>query len=134
MSNEKEFNRLTEKYNMLCEAYQEKEKECSKSGLSWDDFVNETRPLKTSIFELEKEIRKVQPVGYEVAEKWKGKIITLEEFIKDAKEGTINDTTAIYYYSDGNTKTDVRVYPSDVLAEMLRDDLTHVMVIDNQTA
>jgi len=133
MSNEKEYNKLTEKYNMLCEAYEEKESECSKSGLSWDDFVNETRSLKTSIFELEKEIRKIQPIGYEVAEKWNGKIIPLEDFVKDAKDGVITDTTAIYYYSDGNTKTDVRLYPSDVLADMVRDDLTHVMVLDNET-
>lgn len=133
MSNEKEYNRLVEKYDMLCEAYQEKEKECSKSGLSWDDFVKETRPLKTSIFEVEKEIRKVQPVGYEVAQNWKGKIITLEEFIKDSKDGVINDSTATYYYSDGSTKTDVKILPSDVLADVVRDDLTHVMVLDNET-
>lgn len=133
MSNEKEYNKLTEKYNMLCEAYEDKERECSKSGLSWDDFVNETRSLKTSIFELEKEIRKVQPIGYEVAEKWNGKIIPLEDFVKDAKDGVITDTTAIYYYSDGNTKTDVRLYPSDVLSDMVRDDLTHVIVIENKT-
>lgn len=133
MSDEKKFNKLTEKYNMLCEAYREKEKECSKSGLSWEDFVNETRALKTSIFELEKEIRKEQPIGYEVAKDWNGKIITLDEFINESKDGAINDATAVYYYSDGKTKTDVRVYPSDILAEIFRDDLSHVMVIENQT-
>ena len=133
MKKDTEYSKLQEKYNMLCEAYLEKEKECAKSGLSWDDFVNETRSIKTSIFETEKEIRKIQPVGYEVAKKWKGKIITLEEFIKDAKAGVITDETATYYYSDGNTKTDIRVYPSDVLADIMRDDLTHVMVIENET-
>lgn len=133
MGNKKEYNKLVEKYNMLCEAYDEKEKTCLKSGLSWDDFVKETRPLKSSIFELEKEIRKIQPIGYEVAEKWNGNIITIEEFVKAAKEGEINDNTAVYYYSDGKTKTDVRIYPSDVLSDMQRDDLTHVMVIENHT-
>ena len=133
MKQNSEYNKLQDKYRMLCEAYSEKEKECAKSGLSWDDFVNETRAIKTSIFETEKEMRKIQPVGYEVANNWKGKFITLEEFINDSKSGVIDDDTATYYYSDGQTKTDVRIYPSDVLADLIRDDLTHVMVIENQT-
>lgn len=118
---------------MLCEAYQEKEKECSKSGMNWQNFVDETRKLKLSIFETEKEMRKIQPIGYEVADKWNGKLITIEEFVNDSKNGVINDETATYYYSDGATKTDVRVYPSDILANIYRDDLTHVMVIENKT-
>lgn len=133
MKENTEYTKLKEKYRMLCEAYEDKEKECAKSGLAWDDFVNETRAIKTSIFETEKEIRKIQPVGYEVANEWKGKLITLEEFINDAKGGLITDDTAVYYYSDGKTKTDIRVYPSDVLADIMRDDLSHVMVIENQT-
>ena len=133
MKENTEYTKLKERYRMLCEAYNEKEKECAKSGLAWDDFVNETRAIKTSIFETEKEMRKIQPVGYEVANEWKGKFIPIEEFINDANAGVITDDTAVYYYSDGKTKTDIRIYPSDVLAGIMRDDLSHVMVIENQT-
>ena len=133
MTKEEQYKRYLDEYNALEEAFASKEQECLKSGLSWDKFVEETRDMRMRQFNLDKEMRLIQSAGMEGEKSWKGDVMTIEEFKERSLSGEYDDINGRFYYSIGNNKSDVRIFPSDVEFEKVREDFPNVIKMNDET-
>ena len=133
MEKTEQYKRYLDEYNAIEEAIASKEQECIKSGMPWDKFVEETRGLKLRQFELDKEMRLIQHAGMEGEKKWKGTVMTLNEFKERSLSGEYDDLSGRFYYSIGKNKSDVIVLPSDAEFEKLREDFPNVIKMNDDT-
>ena len=89
----------------------------AKEGVSFEEMVEKTREDRIELFKLSKEMRLIQDPGFQPKKKWKGKFMTMENFIKMCNEEHITD-------EDGY---DIKIFPSDIMAEMYRKDFTEII-------
>lgn len=57
----------------------------------------------------------------------RGKMMTLDEFVKNVNSGGFIDYDGSGSYSDGVQESDVSIYPSDIQVGNYRKDFTHVI-------
>ena len=75
-------------------------------------------------------MRKIQEPSLTYNKKWKGKKLLLEDFVAAAVAKEITDTGGEGYYATETAKTDVRIYPSDILENIYRTEFPYVLWIE----
>ena len=99
----------------------------AKEGVSFEEMVEKTRKDRIELFKLSKEMRLIQDPGFQPKKKWKGKFMTMENFIKMCNEEHITDEDGYGFYADKKIVTDIKIFPSDIMAEMYRKDFTEIL-------
>lgn len=130
---QKTYNNLVTEYNSINAKINTIQDECIQKNAPWEEFVNKTRELKEKQFEIGRDMRLLENPAYEVAKKWNGTLLTMQKFVESAKNGLINDLSATFYYATKKDKTNIRIYPSDALAEKIRTDFDYVLRFENKT-
>lgn len=124
---EKEYKKLKNKNEQLQKEYLTRQNELAKKGIKWEDMTTELRLIREEIWLNEKRMRLVKDPALAFGKKWKGKTYTLEEFSKMSKSGKITDKDGYGFYATELGKSDIEVYPSDVLTDMVRTDFPNVI-------
>ena len=127
---EKTYAQLKEEYRQLEIVNAEQEDQCAKDGLGWQDMLIKTREVKEKMAKTDKLMRKVQEPSLTYNKKWKGKKITLDDFITSATSKEITDTSGEGYYATETAKTDIRVFPTDVIENIYRTDFPYILWIE----
>lgn len=99
---------------------------CQK-GLSYEEFCNQSRNVKEKLYFIGKYKRLKQDPTVEYGKEWQGETIELENFIKLAKSGSIEDSDGYGYYATETSKSDILIMPSDVKENLIREDFSHVI-------
>jgi hypothetical protein len=98
----------------------------SPEDTGWDAYEENTRLEQKEYDKLSRQYRVL--VDANLFE-WdgKGKMMSLDEFVKNVNSGGFIDYDGYGNYSDGVQKSDVSIYPSDVKVGNYRKDFTHVI-------
>lgn len=107
--------------------YEEIEEECLKEGLSFREFSKKAEKEREGLYFIDKHKRLRQDPIVEYGKEWKGDTYTLEEFKNMAKSKLLTDEDGYGYYATESAKSDVEIYPSDVLENLIREDFSHVI-------
>lgn len=124
---EKEYIELKERNEELQKEYQDRQNELAKKGVRWEDMAEELRPIRREMWLNEKKMRLVKDPALMFGKKWKGEMYTLNEFVKMSKAGMITDEDGYGFYATELGKSDIEIYPSDILTEMVRMDFPNVI-------
>lgn len=130
----KKYNEITKQVQKLTEQINNIQDECIKNNSPWNEFVNKTRQLKEEQFELYRDLRLLENPAYEIAKKWNGTLLPIQKFVESSENGLINDLTATFYYATKKDKTNIRIFPSDVIAHKIRNDFEYVLRFENKDA
>lgn len=105
----------------------DEEDKCAKEGLSFDSMLEQTKNLREQIFEMSQQMRLKQDPTIVFDKQWKGNLMTIEEFVEDCKNGSLIDSDGYGYYATEIGKSDILIYPSDVIEDKFRKDFSHVI-------
>lgn len=103
------------------------EDECAKKSLSYDEMIEQTKEIRYKLSEYSQEMRLLQEPEMVFDKQWKGDYYTLEEFIQICKNEEITDADGYGYYATENGKSNIIIYPSDVLDNKIRHDFSHIV-------
>lgn len=121
------YKELKNRNDDLQKEYLTRQNELAKKGVKWEDMTTELRPIREEIWLNEKKMRLAKDPALSFGKKWKGKNYTLEEFSKMSKSGKITDNDGYGFYATELAKSDIEIYPSDVLTEMVRTDFPNII-------
>lgn len=127
MSNTKKYSQMKREMEKLNAKKKSIMDECTKKGMSYEDYQNEVRSIMEEIYFLNKEIRKIQDPVLVYGKEWKGILHTMDNFIGMSINGDLTDEDGYGYYATDNAKSDIIIYPSDILDDIYRSDFTHVV-------
>lgn len=122
-----EYRALESKKANLMEKLEKEEEKYAKEGKDFDEMVSLTRELRLELFELDKDIRMVQPSRMQYNKKWKGEKFPLEAFVVQCQDGKFSDTEGYGCYATETGLSDVKVYPSDIMEGKYRKEFPFVM-------
>lgn len=92
----------------------------------WEEYDEYLRPENRKISELGRERRMIMP--YELDElPTYGDVMSLEDFIEYAKNGMFIDYDGSGDYVKNGKRTNISIYPSDVMAGMIRKDFDTII-------
>lgn len=123
----KTYEELLDLQDTLEKEYEEIKKDCLKERLEFDKFCEKSKPTKEKLYFISKYIRLKQPPIIVYDKQWNGDFYSLEEFIEKCKNQEINDNNGYGNYATHNSKSDVKILPSDILENIYRKDFTHVI-------
>ena len=126
---EKTYAQLKEEYRALENINNDLEDECAKEGLNWHEMLVKTMVVKEQMANVDKRMRKIQEPSLTYNKKWKGKKMLLEDFISASVAKELTDMGGEGYYATETAKTDVRVYPSDIIQNIYRTEFPYVLWI-----
>ena len=121
------YNDLVRESKKIEKKIKEDEENLAKEGVSFEDMIEKTREDRIKLFKLSKEMRLIQDPGFQSKKKWKGKFMTMENFIKMCNEENITDEDGYGFYANGKMVTDIKIFPSDIMAEMYRKDFAEIL-------
>lgn len=124
--NEK-YNEYIREVKKIEKKIKEDEETLAKEGVSFEDMIERTREERVKLFKLSKEMRLIQDPGFQPKKKWKGKFMTMENFIKMCNEEHITDEDGYGFYADKKIATDIKIFPSDIMTDMYRKDFTEIL-------
>ena len=124
---EKTYAQYREEFRQLEVENSEMEDQCARDGSSWQDMLIKTRDIKEKMAHADKMMRKLQEPALIYNKKWKGRRLPLDDFISASTAKEITDTSGEGYYATETAKTDIRIYPSDVLENIYRTDFPYVL-------
>lgn len=126
------YTAIKEKNEKLQTEYLTQQNELAKQGVKWEEMADKLRPIKEEIWLNEKRMRLAKAPALSFGKKWKGKTYTLEEFFKMSKSGKITDNDGYGFYATELGKSDIEIYPSDVLTDMVRTDFPNVIWFETE--
>lgn len=124
---EKTYAQWRQEYNQLELENAELEDECAKEGLDWLMMLTKTSEVKNKMAYADKMMRKLQEPSLTYNKKWKGTKMELKKFIELALGNEISDFDGEGYYAVETAKTDVIIRPSDIKANIYREDFPYVI-------
>lgn len=123
----KQYKEYIKENEKLSKQLAEKENECAKNGMSWDDMFKETLDIRIKITENDRQARLIQSPTMTFGKKWAGDLMSIERFIEDSKKETITDNDGYGKYATETGVSDIYIYPSDILEDKYRTDFSHVI-------
>lgn len=126
---EKTYTQLKHEYNVLEIENAEKEDQCAKEGDTWQEMLIKTKGIKEKMAHIDKMMRKIQEPSLIYNKKWKGRKMELEDFIAASIAKDIADMDGEGYYATETAKTDIRIYPSDIIENIYRTEFPYVLWI-----
>lgn len=127
MSKEKSYSDLIKEIKKNEKLLDAKENECAEKGFDFDKMIEETTDIRETIYNLSQEARLKQEPVLEFDKKWKGETLELETFKKMCEENEITNLDGFGYYATERAKSNILIYPSDILDDKYRKDFTHVI-------
>lgn len=121
------YNELNNKRNDLLFEKNILLDKCAKENKTYDEYVKLATPLMTDLYLIEQEIRLKQIPTMEYGKTWKGIKYTLSEFIENCYNNICNDKYGNGYYATENSKSDIKIYSSDIIDNKYRKDFTHII-------
>jgi len=121
----KEFEKLNKELLL-------QEDECAKNGLSFDEMFEKTKDIRIQLFKISQEMRLVQEPTMVFDKQWNGEYYTLEEFVRTCEMNGFTDEDGCGYYATENGKSNIPIYPSDVLDDKVRNDFSHVIWFETE--
>lgn len=122
-----EFEKLKAEYEKLSKRLTDRENECAKSGVEFDDMVEKTKNIRLKMLDISRDMRLIQEPEIEFGKEWKGETLTMEDFIAGCKDETYIDLDGFGYYASEFGKSDIMIYPSDIMLGKYRKDFSHVI-------
>lgn len=123
----KTYEELVKEEEALDAEYDKLSDECANEGLPYQVFKEKATPIRQKIYFVSKYKRLKQSPSLEYDKEWKGNVYTIEQFIKMSESGSFMDYDGHGYYATHNAKSDILIYPSDILEHIYRDDFTHII-------
>lgn len=123
----KTYEELVKEEERLCDKYNEMSDECANEGLSYKDFCERAKDVKEQLYFIGKHMRLKKSPTVEYGKEWKGDLYTLERFIDLVKNGGFIDDDGFGYYATDEVKSDITIYPSDIMENIYRKDFTHII-------
>lgn len=123
----KTYEELVKEEERLYDRYNEMSDECANEGLSYKDFCKRAKDVKEQLYFIGKYMRLKKSPTVEYGKEWKGDLYTLERFIDLVKNGGFIDDDGFGYYATDDVKSDITIYPSDIMENIYRKDFTHII-------
>ena len=123
----KTLNVIEKEIESLQQIITDKEDECAKNGMTFDEMIEKTKELRKKMFFLSKEKRLLQEPEIKTGRKWKGKFLTIEAFIEMSRNGELTDDDGNGYYATNGGVSDVMILPSDIIVDKYRKDFNMVL-------
>ena len=123
----KSYEELVREEEALDNEYNKLSDECANEGLSYQEFKEKATPIRQKIYFVSKYKRLKQSPSLEYDKEWNGNVFTIEQFIERSESGSFMDYDGYGYYATHNAKSDILIYPSDILEHIYRDDFTHII-------
>lgn len=121
------YKELIKENEKLSEQLAQKEDECAKEGLSWDEMFEKTKDLRIKITLNDRNARLIQDPVMQFGKNWNGEFIPIEKFVKMCEDGLFTDNDGIGRYATETGVSDVYIYPSDILDNLYRKDFSRVL-------
>jgi hypothetical protein len=125
------FNELKNRLDLLQLKKGEIMEKCAKEGMTFSKFTEEAGTIFNEIYELEQQMRLIQSPIMEYGKEWQGVTYTLEDFKTQCEKNMLIDEMGIGYYATENAKSDIRIYVTDIIDNVYRNDFTHVIWFEN---
>ena len=126
-----EYKELIKENEKLTKEITQKEDECAKEGLSWEQMFEKTKDLRIKFTLNDRKARLIQEPSMQFGKKWNGKFYTLNEFINEVKKEFLTDDNGVGRYATETGVSDIYVYPSDIFDDIYRKDFSHVLWLNN---
>ena len=123
----KSYEELVRDEEVLDNEYNKLSDECANEGLSYQEFKEKATPIRQKIYFVSKYKRLKQSPSLEYNKEWNGTVFTIEQFIERSESGSFMDYDGYGYYATHNAKSDILIYPSDILEHIYRKDFTHII-------
>jgi hypothetical protein len=123
----KTYEELVRELNRLENKYDEISDECAEEGISYNEFCKRAHDVKKDIYFISKYVRLKKDAIVEFGKEWDANIYTIEQFISLVKNGGFVDSDGYGYYATDNGKSDIIIYPSDIIENIYRKDFTHII-------
>lgn len=118
---QKEYNNLVSQRDILMN-------ECVNKGEPWDSYVEKATPIALKINSIRQEINllKEPELHYLKDDEITFQRLTLDDFKKMCKDGDITDDDGYGKYASEKAVSNIEIYPSDILANKVRTDFSHI--------
>lgn len=126
-NNNKTLKDIEREFESLQQIITDKEDECAKNGMTFEEMIENTKELRKKMFFISKEKRLLQDPEIKTGRKWKGKFLTIEAFIEMSKNGELTDDDGHGYYATNGGVSDVMIFPSDIIVDKYRKDFNMVL-------
>lgn len=123
----KTYQDYKNEYEKLLKKVKEQEDECAKKGISFEDMIAQTTDNRIQLSKISQEMRLLQDPVMQFGKQWKGEYYTLEEFVRTCEMDGFTDDDGFGYYATEKGKSDILIYPSDVIDGKVRTDFSHVI-------
>lgn len=123
----KEYNARIKEYETLKEEFNHIFNDCAKDNMPYDEMMAKTTSIQNKIYFLDKEIRQIREPEITYGKKWNGVTILLEDFIKAVQDKELTDNDGYGEYATPTSKSDIKIYPSDILENIYRTDFSHII-------
>lgn len=123
----KQYKEYIKENEKLSKQLSEKEDECAKKGMTWDEMFKETLDIRIKISENDRQARLIQDPTMTFGKKWNGELMSFERFIDGCKKELFTDNDGYGKYATETGISDIYIYPSDILDEVYRTDFSHVI-------
>lgn len=126
------YNDIVKNIEKLDNEFQKILEDSAKKGTSWEELCDLTKNNRMERFLLDKEKRLMQEPSVIFNKEWNADKITLSEFILKSQKGILTDETCNNaFYATEKTKSDIHIYPSDILMNKYRNDFSFVLIFNN---
>lgn len=123
----KSYDELIREKERLETEYKDIEEESLKNGLAFQKFCEKSHDVKEKLFFIDKYIRIKQEPVITYGKEWDGILIEIEDFKNKCNSGFYSDEDGVGYYASESSKSDIKIYPSDVIENILRNDFPYVI-------
>ena len=133
MNSEKEINALRNQYSEKFEELAEIKEKCLQEGLPYEEMVKKTLDLRKELTLIDRNIRLLKEPVVTMGKKWAGHFMLFGDFISLSLSGEMTDKDGYGFYATQTSVSNIRVYPSDIVNGIYRDDFTCVLWIDSSS-
>lgn len=121
------YQDLKKEKEKLEKALLREEDDCARRGIEFQKMIEQTIDLRKKINKLSQQMRLLQEPSIVFDKEWKGDWMKINDFIVKCKNEQLDDSDGYGYYATENGKSNIKIFPSDVIDEKVRTDFSHVI-------
>ena len=133
MNSDKEIKALRDQYSEKFEELADIEEKCIQEGLPYEEMVKKTLDLRKELTLIDRNIRLLKEPVVTMGKKWAGHFMLFDDFISLSLSGEMTDKDGYGFYATQTSVSNIRVYPSDIVNGIYRDDFNCVLWIDSSS-
>jgi len=121
----KSFEQLQKEYEIAREE-DSKRFDSAPPNMSLQEFKDYMEPTSSVLHKLSKQVRLIQPYILTDFDNI-GTLMPIQDFIDCVNHGGFIDYDGFGYYATSTQESDITIIPSDVKAQMIRNDFQYVV-------